>query len=470
MRYLFIVCSFLFLVSCQSDTKPKKTISELEEINIRIDKEPGLINPFYAPTSIGRTVYQYLFLPLADYHPETLEMTPILIEEIPRPQEVKIGDQTLLAYDMVLRKDAAWPDGQPVTAKDYLFTIAMIKHPNSKISAWKPYFTAMKNIELDNNNPKKFRVFLDPSYMVALEAALTCYVMPSHKHDPRGLLTNITDNIFNEDYTTKDSTEIKTVEAVNGTVKQRNEIFQSGPYTITDSQTDEYLILEAKSDYWGKNYPDIPALQAYPKKIIMRVVPDEVTAISMVKDGQLDFMEMVRSNAFLDLKNDENFNKDWTFHAPQVMRYYFLCFNNRSPIFSDKQVRRAFAHLVDVDDIMENIDGGLGIRTTGPFHPTKKYYDESIPPIPYDVEKAISILTNAGWKDTDGDGIRDKVVNGKKENLQIEFLFTGSQLAKKIGLLFQESLMMTLTLDGILIQLLLERETILVFQTLKLID
>jgi peptide/nickel transport system substrate-binding protein len=439
MRYLTIVCCLIFLLSCQSDNSNKEISTKLEEVNIRIDKEPGFINPLYALTSIGRNVFQYLFLPLADYHPETLQISPILIEEIPTAKEVKVNDQILLAYDLTMRKDAVWPDGKPLTAKDYLFSIAMIKHPNTKISAWQPYFTAMKKIELHKSNPKKFRIILDPSYMLALEAALSCYVMPSHKHDPNGLLTANIDNIFNESYATNDSTEINVVEAVNKTMSERKEIFQIGPYVISDFQTDEYLILEAKSDYWGKNYSDIPALQANPKKIILRIVPDEITAASMIKDGQLDFMEMGNSNTFLDLKNDDGFNKDWTFHVPQVLRYYFLCLNNKSPIFSDKVVRRAFAHLVDVEDIMENIDGGLGIRTTGPFHPTKKYYDNTIPPIPYDVDKAISLLKEAGWNDTDGDGIRDKVINGKKESLKLEFLFTGSQLSKNIGLLFQET-------------------------------
>ncbi len=439
MRYLSIVCSLIFLLSCQSDNSKNERSTQLEEVNIRIDRDPGLINPFYAYTSIGRNVFPYLFLPLADFHPETLQISPILIEEIPSAKEVKVNDQILLAYDLTMKEDAVWPDGKPLTAKDYLFTIAMIKHPESKISAWRPYFTAMKKIELDKSNPKKFRILLDSSYMLALEAALTCYVMPSHKHDPNGFLTDNIDNIFNESYTTNDSTEINVVEAVNKTMNEKKEIFQIGPYFISDFQIDEYLILEANSDYWGKNYPDVPALQANPKKIILRIVPDEITASSMIKDGQLDFMEMRNSNTFLDLKNDDNFNKVWTFHVPQVLRYYFLCLNNKSPIFSDKIVRRAFAHLVDVEDIMENIDGGLGIRTTGPFHPTKTYYDKTIPSTPYDVEKAISLLKEAGWNDTDGDGIRDKIINGKKETLKVEFLFTGSQLAKNIGLLFQET-------------------------------
>jgi len=439
MRYLTIICFLFFLFSCKSEQSDKKGSSELEELNVRLDREPGLINPFYAPTSIGRSVYQYMFLPLADYNPETLKLSPILIEEIPSEKTININGESLLVYEFTIKEDAVWPDGQSLTAKDYLFTIAMIKHPNSKISAWKPFFTSMKNVQIDKDNPKKMKVYLDPSYMVAFEAAATCYVLPSHKFDPKGILTKNVKNIFSESYTTTDTSEIAVVDRVNQSNTEMKEIFQLGPYEMTDFQTDEYIILEAKKNYWGKNYPDIPALQAYPQKIILRVIPDEVTAVSMLKDDQLDFIEMRSSNTFLDLKNDENYNKDWSFHVPQTLRYYFLCLNNKSPIFSDKIVRQAFAHMVDVDDIIENIDGGLGTRTTGPFHPTKEYFDESIKPIPYDIEKAKQLLASAGWKDIDGDEILDKVINGKKESLKLEYLYTGSQLSKTLGLLFQES-------------------------------
>ena len=440
MRYLTLLVCFFCILSCQSDKKTEtSTSSQLDELTIRLDREPGLINPFYAPTTVGRMVYQYIFVPLADYHPETLKLEPILIEAIPEGKEEVIDGETFIVYDLKFKEDAAWPDGAPVTAKDYLFTISMIKHPNTKIAGWQPYFTALRKVELDETDSKKFRIFLDPNYMVALEAAVTIYLFPQHVYDPEDKLISLQDALFKEGYATSDSSEINLVERVNQSRNIKKEIFQMGPYELTDFQTDEYVILTAKENYWGKKYPDVPALQSNVKQIIMRVVPDEVTAINMAKEGKIDFMEMRSSNDFLKLKEDDSFNKDWTFHVPQTLRFYFLCLNNKSPIFSDKNVRKAFAHLIDVEDMMENIDGGLGVRTTGPFPPSKSYYDKTIEPVAFDIEKAKQVFDENGWKDTDGDGIRDKVINGKVEALDIDYLFTGSQLANKLGLLFQET-------------------------------
>ncbi|MBT8232477.1 MAG: hypothetical protein KJN84_07605 [Bacteroidia bacterium] len=437
MRFFLFILLSAFLLSCNSEKAT--SVNKLNEVNVRMDKEPGLINPFYAPTSQGRTVYQYIFLPLADYHPETLELTPILIEEIPEGSEVEIDGEKRIAYDINFRDDAKWPDGTSVTAKDYLLAVLMIKHPKTLIVGWQPYFAAMKKIELDDNDPRHFKIFLDPNYMVGKEAAVTSSVMPAHKFDPNNILIGKQDLIFGENYETSDSAELKVVEEINNSRNHKKEIFQNGPYTITDFQTDEFLILDAKKDYWGQAYPNNPFLQSNSDRIVIRVVPDEVAAINMAKDGRLDFLNMKSSDAFFELKNNPETNKDWTFHVPPVRTYYFLSLNNRSPIFRDRGVRRAIAHLVDVEDIIENIDGGLGMRTTGPFHPSRSYYDESLSPIKYDPELASKMLSELGWNDSDGNGIRDKVVDGKKEELSLEFLYTGSNLAKSIGLLFQES-------------------------------
>jgi peptide/nickel transport system substrate-binding protein len=82
---------------------------------------------------------------------------------------------------------------------------------------------------------------------------------------------------------------------------------------------------------------------------------------------------------------------------------------------------------------------GMGLRSAGPVHPLKKTYNSSLVPIPYDIEKAKELLAQAGWKDTDGDGVLDKVLQGKKTPLQLDILISGQALGKKISLLLQES-------------------------------
>ncbi len=422
--YLFLVITILF--SCQSDTTKDISSDVLSEISIRLEKEPGQIHPIFSPTSIGRKVSQSIFLPLADFHPETLNLHPILIKKIPTGYEHVLDDgRKTIAYDIEFKEDAQWSDGHPVTAADYIFTINMVNHPLSKAIRWQQAMANIYDIKADQSNNKKFTVYCNPDYMLSLEVAITGAIMPEHIYDSESIL-DVTD-----------TTQTALMDRISESANERKEIVQVGPYYISDEVTDEYIILTKKTDYWGANYPDNPFLQANPEKIILKIVPDELTAVTMAKDGQLDIVQLQSSETFLELRDNDQ--DKFTFHTPQLMFFYFIAMNNTSPKLNDKNVRRAMAHLMDVDDIMETLDMGFGARNSGPFHPTKSYYNKRLQPIKINVEKAKSLLDKAGWIDSDGDKIRDKIINGKKTKLSIDFYITGSPLSTNIALLFQES-------------------------------
>lgn len=108
--------------------------------------------------------------------------------------------------------------------------------------------------------------------------------------------------------------------------------------------------------------------------------------------------------------------------------------------FLTKKTRQALAHLIDVDKIIEVVALGYGERAIGPIHPAKeKQYNKNITPYPYDVEKAKALLAEAGWKDTDNDGILDNVIEGEKMKFEFNFLYNqGNDSRKAVGLLLQE--------------------------------
>ena len=121
------------------------------------------------------------------------------------------------------------------------------------------------------------------------------------------------------------------------------------------------------------------------------------------------------------------------------MKHYLINLNNSDPILNDKNVRRALAHLLDVDNIISNLEKGMGVRTVGPIHPIKKTHNNSLKPIKFDLEKAKKLLADAGWKDTNGNGIIDKTLNGQLTDFDLEILITGQELGKKIALMMQEN-------------------------------
>ena len=74
-------------------------------------------------------------------------------------------------------------------------------------------------------------------------------------------------------------------------------------------------------------------------------------------------------------------------------------------------------------------------------HPKQKHFNGNIKPWGYDLDKARQLLDEAGWKDTDGDGYRDKMINGEKVKLTLDFKIpAGNKTREDIGLLIQEDL------------------------------
>ena len=125
--------------------------------------------------------------------------------------------------------------------------------------------------------------------------------------------------------------------------------------------------------------------------------------------------------------------------------YSYIGWNADKPYFSDKRVRLAMSHALKTDEILKGIRFGLGKRTTGPITPGLPHYDETLEPIPYDLEKAKALLAEAGWVDTDDDGILDKEVDGNR----IPFEFTFNVIAKPTHQMTAEVLKESLKKIGI---------------------
>jgi len=437
MKLQSLVLLLLSFVLFSCDSNSKNSDQKETGINIRLAKDPQMLNPLFRPSSIGREVYQYVFLSVANFHPKTMELCPILINNIPNGREVQYKGEKVIAYDLEFRPEAKWSDGTPITAKDYIFTLLSIRHPDSKISAWKPYLEYTKGYKT-NSDPRKLTVFADAEYILSKEAILSVPLIPAHIFDAGNkMMQKDYSQITSPEYKSADSTEIKIINAVNQSASQKLGVVQSGPYAVDAFETNQYIHLIKKNDYWGERIEGIPYLENNMDKITFMIVPDELTAVTMAKENKLDLMMMNSSANYFNLKEDENFSDKWTFHAPQLLVYYYMAINNKSKILGDPQVRRAMAHLADVDDYIQTLEGGMGLRTSGHFHPSRSYYNESLAPIEFNIEKAKSLLAEAGWEDGNNDGILEKNIDGKETNLELDILQTGSALGKNVALLFQ---------------------------------
>jgi ABC-type transport system substrate-binding protein len=122
--------------------------------------------------------------------------------------------------------------------------------------------------------------------------------------------------------------------------------------------------------------------------------------------------------------------------------YFYIGWNGDRPWFKDPLVRRAMTHALDRPAILENVFHGLGALTTGPFPQQSPCYDKSIEAWPYDLAAAAVLLDQAGWVDSDGDGIRDKVIDGTKTPFAFQMVIYGSSTEwDTIANIYREALM-----------------------------
>jgi len=105
------------------------------------------------------------------------------------------------------------------------------------------------------------------------------------------------------------------------------------------------------------------------------------------------------------------------------MTYRFICFNMNSPELNDVRVRKAISHLMDKQYLIDKITNGLASPVDGPINPVKSYHHKNLPQIEFNVDKAKALLSEAGWKDTDGDNVLDKMIEGRKVKMELKFVY-----------------------------------------------
>ena len=423
----------LFVFGCKSEPP----IDNNAQINIRLKRDVKKLNPIIYPSPVSREIYQYIQIPLADFHPESLELFPILIKEIPIAQEILTGPfEGGLKFEIEFLEDAVWDNGSPITAEDYIFTIKVIRNEQIDSRAWRAYFEDVVDITVDETNPRKFEVIYKEPYMLALEALTTINLYPKHIYDPESNTDklDIHGKLLNEDILL----DSLFVANFNGAKHSRDVVEGAGPYKLVAWEADQFVVLERKENYWGATR-DNPFLQALPEKIIFKVIPDEVSALTLLESEELNVITGVSSANFEDLRNNQDNELKYNFHMPQLIRYYYLLTNNEDVILKDKNVRKAVALLTDIDQMISTLENGHGIPQVGHFHATKKYYNNTIDPIGFNVDEAEKLLRNSSWIDTDGDGLLDKVLDGKKTDLVIDVLVSKAELGRKVSLMLQES-------------------------------
>lgn len=288
-----------------------------------------------------------------------------------------------------------------LTAEDAVFYFELIKNPQVEAGALKSYYEDFESATVVDKYT--FKVRWKRKTYNSLDFTIGVYPMPKW--------------LFTKDETGADL-PVETLGLQFNNHWASKYAIGTGPYRFLEAKAGERVVLERNGQYFGTRYPI--------DKIEYSIVKDTEAAYLKVKADEIDVLPSLPpshyKNDILDSKNSPFTRGDLNHKVIDAFAFYYVGWNADKPLFKDKRVRRAMTHALNRQGIIDNVLFGLGTIQTGPFYYKHPATDKTIQPFPFDLELAKKLLDEAGWTDTDGDGIRDKVLDGQKTKFEFSIV------------------------------------------------
>jgi peptide/nickel transport system substrate-binding protein len=293
-----------------------------------------------------------------------------------------------LTYTFHIQEDAIWSDGTPISSADMKFVIEATQQDtiDTRYEAEVAEIAAVNIID-----EKTYEIVMKEINCAALGSLQEIRFQPAHRYAADF-----------SDFTTTDF--------------NLNPDISGGPYILDEWAPDEFQRFHANPDFWGGEV-QIPFL-------VNRVIGEQALAIQAIQSGEIDYTYF-QGDLFEQIQDTENLQFD---AFPQVS-VNFLSLNwvdpsnpqaaydadgnaiaqTPHPLFSDVKVRQAVAMGWNKLDVLETLGGsGGGTPLVGVVAPSFAWaYNADVELWPYDPEAAMALLEEAGWTDSDGDGVRE---------------------------------------------------------------
>ena len=295
-----------------------------------------------------------------------------------------------------LRKDVKWQDGTPFTSRDVEFTYKLYVDPKTP-TAYAENFLRVKEFRVLDEHT------VEVSYEKPFAPALGSWGQAVH---PAHLLEG------------KDITK---------SPLKRNPI-GTGAYRFVEWKTGEKIMLKANKDYF-KGEP-------YISRYLTRIIPDLATMFLELKAGRIDWMGL-KPLQYARQTGGEWFEENFRKYRYLAFGYTYLGYNLKDWRFKDKKVRQALTTAINRESLVAGVLLGLGQVAYTPYKPDTYWYNPNVKKFAYDPEKAEQMLAEAGWTDTDGDGILDK--DGKPFEFTI-ITNQGNEMRKNAATIIQRNL------------------------------
>ena len=436
-----LIFTFLSISLILSSCVNKRDLST-NTVVAHILSQPDGLHPYNNNSVMRSYIFSYTQKTLLGLNLESLDYEADLIKELPTSSE----DNKTFYFE--LKDKITWDNGEQLTAEDIVFSSKiMLCHLTNNSQIRPIYNSVIKSVNADPNDPLKFSMTAQDINWTAKTIMGGIYVQQKSYWDPNGLLDNITfDQILKRSF--KETDEISNWfndfnHADNG-YKPEN-LKGLGPYHVSEWEPSQYITLLKKKNWWGAGDSSLDN-KAFPEKIIFKIIKEDASSYLALKNQEIDVTTNIGTVKLMKLREREYFNNNYDSDFLDRYGISYIGLNMKpdgikhKPFFVDKKVRRAVAYMIPIDEIIEVMMHGKASRQASNISPLKKTYNDTLKLIPLDIEKAKELLDEAGWVDTDGDNIRDKVINGVKTPFTFKFSYMSSPTSKEIVLMIKESM------------------------------
>ena len=326
----------------------------------------------------------------------------------------------------------AWLRGDhEVTADDFAFTLELLANPQVQSGFWKNYFAGVESWKAVDRHTFvvrwKKKEFLNLTNTVELWP--TARFLYAFDQDGKPYPKETLGLRYNQHW------------------YNNKGYLTAGAYRITSYEPGSKMVLERNDAYVGEK----PAIQ----KIVYLVYSDLKQTLLKLRAHELSMGELMPGQYRQEILEYQRAGTkpanspffDGRIGCEKIKRpaYSYIGWNSGRPMFADKRVRRAMTLAFDRQRIIDHVYAGLATIGTGPFAPDSPNNDPEIKPLPFDLAAAKKLLAEAGWTDTDGDGLVDKELHagdGKRSPFEFRFMFAASQKeAESSGKIFADDLL-----------------------------
>ena len=354
---------------------------------------PSTLDPITSNEMVSLRITELVFNGLVGID-EKQEIVPELAERWETSKDSR-------TYTFFLRKDVMWhpkegEEAKPFTADDVVFTYKIMMHPKTT-TPLKVRYEFIESVEKLSDYGVQFT--LKRPILNAL-AKFSFKVIP--KHGPSHPL-----------YLTREDPFVR-------------QPIGTGPFVVKTITTDREIVLVANENYF-KGRPHI-------NRFISKPFADQNIMTQALMFNAIDMVVLVNPRDIPELQGDKRF----VLQPYNALSYAFFGYNLRSPLLADKRVRQAFAYAVNRQEVLDSFFNGQGTLVSGPFAPGSWAYNLDVRPLPFDPQKAVALLRQAGFA-PGPDGTLQK--DGKKLTLSLKVpIEKESEAVKRVVLAFQNYL------------------------------